>query len=88
MNEDPIEISDERIPDFTWPDHIAEFLSEWLSAQWKTLVEEYAAGFFRRRIPRVACKLLSGRASSTSGFSGFAYATFTIQSARMVSGTS
>jgi tetratricopeptide (TPR) repeat protein len=54
MNEDPIEIFDERIPDFTWPDHIAEFLSEWLSAQWKTLVEQYAAGFFRRRIPRMA----------------------------------
>ena len=45
MNEDPIEISDERIPDFTWPDHIAEFLSEWLSAQLTTLVEQYAAGF-------------------------------------------
>lgn len=53
-NEDPIVISEERIPDFAWPYQIAELLSEWLSAQWKTLVEQYTEGFFRRRIPRVA----------------------------------
>jgi hypothetical protein len=54
-NEGPLTgISDERIPDFAWPHHIAEFLSDWLRKQWENLVEQYVSGFFRRRFPRLA----------------------------------
>ena len=56
MNENVFGTPNEPAPDFAWPFHIAEALSEWLNAQWETFLD-FGEGLLERPFPHFLIKL-------------------------------